>query len=208
MTSTEPITTALTRDITAGTLKPGSVLTQKDLADRFGVSRIPVRDALQQLAVDGLVTVIPNRGARVISLTADEIREVYDLRILLETDLLTRAIPNMTLDTLKVLEIALEKSNLDAPTDAWASGDWLFHSTLYAPAHRPRQLALVESLRRTCQIHVAAYRRLPDQTARWLEDHGALVDGCRAGDTDYAVRVLHLHLRAACDALLAALPDA
>ena len=205
--SAETIAAALTRDITAGLIAPGTDLPQADLAARFQVSRIPIRDALQRLAVDGLVTVTPNKGARVIRLNADEIREVYDLRILLEGDLLSRAIPKMTEQDQMKNELALERSNLEARTERWAEGDWHFHTALYAPANRPRQLDLVYSLRRTCQIHIAAYRKLPDQTARWLEDHGALVDGCRARDTDYATRVLQLHLRAACQALLNALPD-
>jgi len=205
--SAETIAAALTRDITAGLLPPGTDLLQTDLAARFQVSRIPIRDALQRLAVEGLVTVTPNRGARVIRLTAKEIREVYDLRVLLEGDLLARAIPQMTEQDLMQIEVAQERSNLEARTDRWAEGDWVFHKTLYAPAARARQLDLIQSLRRTCQIHIAAYRKLPDQTSRWLEDHGALVDGCRAKDTDYAKRVLQLHLRAACQALLNALPE-
>ncbi len=205
--SAETIAAALTRDITTGLLTPGTDLLQVDLAARFQVSRIPIRDALQRLAADGLVTVTPNRGARVVRLNADEIREVYDLRILLEGDLLARAIPKMTDQDVMKIETALERSNLDARTDRWAEGDWHFHTALYAPAARPRQMDLIHSLRRTCQIHIAAYRKLPDQTARWLEDHGALVDGCRARDTDYAKRVLQLHLRAACQALLNAMPQ-
>ncbi len=206
--SAETIAASLTRDITDGAFPPGSDLLQADLAKRFNVSRIPIRDALQRLAVDGLVTVVPNRGARVISLTPDEIRETYDLRILLEGDILARAIPNMTEEDLARIDIALEKSNLDAKTKNWAAGDWDFHKTLYAPAKRPQQLAIIGTLRRTCQVHIAAYRKLPDQTPRWLNDHEAIVEQCRKRNARKACAILKVHLQRACGTLMAAMPTA
>lgn len=202
----ESIAETLTQDMLRGVIRPGADLLQKDLADRFSVSRIPIRDALRQLAIDGLVSVIPNRGARVIQLSAEEVREVYDLRLLLEADILARAIAQMTEDDLNRIQLALERSNLDARTDDWANSDWMFHRTLYAPANRPRQQALIESLRRTCQVHVAAYNSLPNQTPRWLDDHAALVALCTEGNSDAAVTTLRAHLQGACAALQEAMP--
>ena len=153
----DSIAATLESEITAGRIGPGAELIQSELAKRFAVSRIPVRDALQLLAASGLVTIAPNRGARVIQLTKQEVCEVYDLRILLECDCLGKAIPEMTSDDHERIEHALLKSNLDALTDAWAEGDWSFHASLYAPAGRARQVALVRGLRRTCQMHIAAF---------------------------------------------------
>src|SRR5215218_3677877 len=65
-------------------------LRQEELAQRFGVSRLPVRDALLRLEAQGLVHVYPNRGAFVISLSADEVTEIYEMRILLEGDIIER----------------------------------------------------------------------------------------------------------------------
>lgn len=201
----DSIASKLEDEITAGAIEPGAELIQTDLAKRFAVSRIPIRDALQVLAAAGLVTITPNRGARVIQLTKGEVREVYDLRILLECDCLKQAIPKMTAEDHKRIELNLLKSNLDSLTDAWADADWSFHASLYAPADRSRQVALIRSLRRTCQIHIAAYRRLPEDTARWLDDHARLLDLCRAGKRQAAAKLLKAHIEAAGESLIEAM---
>ena len=90
------IATTLRADILAGRITPGEALQQEDLAARFGVSRIPVRDALQQLAAARLVEVVPGRGARVVRLTRDELVEVFELRRLLECNLVGRAIHSIS----------------------------------------------------------------------------------------------------------------
>src|SRR5688500_2920250 len=90
------IADSLRDEILRGVIEPGAPLRQEELAERFQVSRIPVRDALLRLESQGLVHVYSNRGAFVISLSADEVREIYDMRILLEGDLIERAVPRMT----------------------------------------------------------------------------------------------------------------
>ena len=153
------------------------------------------------------MTITPNRGARVIQLTKDEVSELYDLRVLLECDCLRQAIPKMTADDHKGIEHALLKSNLDALTDAWAEGDWSFHEALYRPAGRRRQVALIRGLRQACQLHIAAYRKLPEDTARWLDDHGRLLDLCRSGKRRAAAKLLKAHIQAAGQSLIAAMAE-
>src|SRR5262245_20367755 len=75
------IAAALRSELMMGTLRPGAELSQVVLAERFGVSRIPIRDALRILAGEGLVEIEANRGARAIALTPGEVREIYDLRV-------------------------------------------------------------------------------------------------------------------------------
>ena len=198
----ETICDALRRDILSGRFPPGSTLPQGDLADRFGVSRIPVRDALAQLARTGLIALVPNRRACVIEMTREDIAEAYDLRLILECDLLRRAIPRMTRDDLKAIGYALERSDLEARQNNWAEGDRLFHTALYRPAGRPRQLAMTERLRLSCQAQIAVYRTLPDQTGQWLNDHARIVDFCRLRAVEAAKQRLKQHLNAARDALL------
>src|SRR5678815_5398232 len=88
------IAESLREEILRGVLAPGQALRQEELAERFGVSRLPVRDALLRLEAQGLVHVYPNRGAFVISLSADEVSEIYEMRILLEGDIIERAVPS------------------------------------------------------------------------------------------------------------------
>jgi DNA-binding GntR family transcriptional regulator len=196
------IAAKLRSELMAGTLRPGAELSQVDLAERFGVSRIPIRDALRILAGEGLVEIEINRGAKAIALAPAEVREIYDLRVLLECDCLRRAAGKMTPATLEEIERLRRKSDLDAGTPGWAAGDWAFHRALYQPADRPRQIAMIEALRRTCQLHVGAYATMPAKKPRWLGEHRIIVEHLKQGETERAVRALQAHLEAAARHLL------
>ncbi|WP_019939935.1 GntR family transcriptional regulator [Bordetella sp. FB-8] len=197
MNSTATLADALREEILSGQLLPGSLLSQTEIASRFGVSRIPVRDALQQLAAQRLVLVLPGKGARVIELTKDELAQLYDLRVLLECDLLRRSIEKAGPRDHAEVEYALRKSSLEAGRPGWGDGDWLFHAALYAPAGRARQLAMVQELRRNCVVHAARYDTLAERTAAWLDQHEGLFQSFRNGRIEEAVRRLERHIDAA-----------
>ncbi|QFT65940.1 putative HTH-type transcriptional regulator YdfH [Labrenzia sp. THAF35] len=204
--SAEKIAATLETDIVSGIFRPGEELKQGELAARFSVSRIPVRDALQLMAARGLIDLERNRRARVISLTPAEIDEVYHLRVLLETDCLRQSIRRLEADDLVKIEAALAHSSIDAATDRWADGDWVFHKSLYMPARRPRELAMIEDLRRTCRIHIAGYGVLPTLTDRWLKDHEELVAAMKSRAEDQAADILARHIADARQTLLDAMP--
>lgn len=199
----ETIATALRGELMAGVLRPGAELSQVELAQRFGVSRIPIRDALRILAGEGLVEIETNRGAKAISLTPDEVREIYDLRILLECDCLQRAAAAVTPAALEEINRVRLKSDLDAGGLEWAAGDWAFHRAIYQLAERPRQLVMIEALRRTCLLFVSAYATMPAKKPRWLGEHETIVRHLRRGETEQAVRTLKEHLEGAALHLLA-----
>lgn len=203
--SAETIAAALEKDILNGVFKPGEDLKQGEIATRFAVSRIPVRDALQMLASRGVIEHVPNRRARIIQLSRKDIDEVFDLRGLLETDCLRQAIDCLTPTHLDAIDAALAHSIVDAGGNRWAEGDWAFHRALYLPAGRMRQLALIEDLRRTCRIHIAGYGILPSRTGKWLQDHAEIVVACHAGAADTAVQLLSDHIEGARQTLVAAL---
>ena len=92
----EVVTNALREAILSGELRPGDRLLQEQLAEQLRVSRIPLRDALRRLEAEGLVRIGPRRGAEVTSLTPSDVKEIYDLRIKLETELLEAAIAALT----------------------------------------------------------------------------------------------------------------
>lgn len=198
----EAIATELRTELMAGVLRPGAELSQVELAERFGVSRIPVRDALRILAGEGLVEMEANRGAKAIKLTPAEVREIYDLRILLECDCLRRAAGAMTHAALRDIDRIRLKSDLDAGGPDWAAGDWAFHRTIYQLTGRRRQLATIEALRRTCLLFVSAYSTMPTRTPRWLNEHRLIQDHLREGKTDQAVLTLQGHLEGAARHLL------
>lgn len=182
--------------ILEGRYPPGTLLSQTDLAREHGVSRIPIRDALMALAADQLVEIFPGRGARVIRLLPAELEEVFDLRIMLECDLLDRAVAKADAEAKQEVSYILRRSSLEAGRPGWHKGDWDLHRALYAPAGRPRQLAIVETLRKTCVVQAYSYASLALETARWLGDHEAICEAFVSGRATEACNLLAEHLRA------------
>jgi len=198
----ETIAAELRAELMSGVLRPGADLLQVVLAERFGVSRIPIRDALRILASEGLVEIEMNRGARAVALTSAEIREIYNLRILLECDCLRRAAQAMPPTALEEIDRVRRKSDMDAGTPEWAAGDWAFHQAIYARAGQPRQLAMIEVLRRTCQLFVSAYATMPMRKPRWLDDHRIILEQLQKNEVELAALTLEAHLEAAAQHLL------
>lgn len=196
-TTSDLIADALADDIAAGRIALGAPLRQEELAARFGVSRIPVRDALQRLEGDGIVVIYPNRGAFVATLSVDEIREIIDMRMLIEGDLIARAVPQMTPADLERIEIAATIAERESSARGWSDADHNFHKALYVPAARPRQLELALSLRRAIERYSVAHERLPERRADWLGDHAALVEASRNGDAEAARDLLCGHIERA-----------
>jgi DNA-binding GntR family transcriptional regulator len=206
-TAPETIAAALRADILTGATKPGTLLRQEDLAARFAMSRIPVRDALRLLEAEGLVTIATNRGAQVSRLSRNEVAEIYHLRSLLECNCLGLAIPRMSETDLDRIERIRQRAEIDAATPEWNAGDWSFHEALYRPSGHDRQIEMIKGLRTTSDLYAVAHRALPKERKRWLADHRAIVAACCGGRTADAVAALSSHLAAARDFVLEQMQD-
>ena len=207
-TTPDLIADELREDIRRGLLVGGQALQQEELAARFGVSRIPVREALLRLEGEGLVAVYPNRGAVVSRLSIEEVREIYHLRRLLEGDALARAVRRMNEADLKRIDTAMDQAERGAGDPDWAILDAAFHEALYAPAGHARQSAMIAALSGTVDRYWSAYQALPDHTEQWLDDHRRIVAACRARDAEVARQVLHEHLARAGAIVLAGMKAA
>jgi DNA-binding GntR family transcriptional regulator len=185
----------LKQEILSGRIAPGTLLSQTDLAIRFGVSRIPIRDTLQALAAERLVTVVPNKGARVIVLDRVGLREIFELRELLECDLIDKATMCAQPSDHADVEYALRKSELEAGRPGWREGDWLFHFSMYKAAKRDRQMDIIRELRHACEIYAAHYDDLIKETPRWLVQHRQIFTAFCNGDTKDTRRLLSEHIR-------------
>jgi len=181
-----------------GELFPGSRLRQDELSDRLGVSKIPVREALQRLAAEGLVTFTPNRGSVVRALSAKEALETYGLRRALEPLLLERSIPHLTIVDLAQAEVALEPGRF-AP----AESNWMFHRALYGQSGWGRGLAIVANLHAVVAPYLLLYTGDPGKARRSENQHVELLELCRSRAAEDAVRVLHQHLDEAATTLAA-----
>lgn len=188
----------------------GKPLRQDVLADTFGVSRIPVREALLQLEGEGLVTQTAHKGYTVTPLSIEDIRELFDLRALIEVDLLNRSIPKLADSDLsaarRVLETFDELLRRGSQEQKWGKLNWELHAALCRPADRPRTMRMLQNLHRNADRYLRRQLQLTDRTSdRARAEHNKLVTLCEARDAVEATRLLKEHILAARDDLIESL---
>lgn len=194
------IADALREEIVAHRAEAGAVLRQERLAERFGTSRMPVREALRMLEAEGLVVFVPNRGAAVAPLDAAEWEEVCEMRAALEPLALARALPHLT--DARIAEVEAVQGELEgAALAAFGALDTRFHLTLYAPCARPRLLRQIAVLGAAADRYLRLAAGPIEHAARSHAEHRALLDACRARDEGRAVALLTAHIEAAGRAL-------
>jgi len=195
-TTADAVAAALRRALHQGRWPPGTPLRQEDLAAEFGVSRIPVREALNKLQADGLVVVEPNRGAFVASLSAPEVDEIFDLRLMLECDALRHAIPHHTPRTLRQLQALQAELDAEDDPNLWMASDAAFHEVLYAPSGRRKTLEMIAVLRASVTRLYRSHLSPNTRRKGWRDEHHALLKAVAARQADKAVAALTRHLRA------------
>ncbi len=194
----------LRRMIRSGELAPGTPLRQDHLAQRFGVSSTPVREALTTLTRERLVRHDPHRGAVVYPPTAADVRENFEIRLALEpmaTRLAAEHGSDAELAHLRELLPALEAAVGDVDAAAYASADSAFHRAIFAAAGRPLLLEMLESLRDAASAwaHLHVHGGIdPALLARLHGQHLELVDAVvdRDGDRAQAIAADHVWLTA------------
>lgn len=196
-TTSEMVEQTLMTGLLRGELAPGTWIRQDVLADDLGVSKIPVREALQRLAMVGLLKFEANRGVVVPELTAAEAEENYALRQAVEPLLLKKSIPNMSIVDLAEAEVALS-----AAGQTVAERNWAFHRALYQPAGWVRGLAITEILQASVAPYVVLYTEELGGAPASDAEHDEILAACRAGDTQTASKVLRSHLTNAADVLV------
>src|SRR6266545_705138 len=137
-TAQDLVLSSMREAILTAALPPGTRLRQEKLAELFGTSRIPVREALRALEYEGLVSSMPRRGFSVTQLDADDIEEVYDLRILLESHAVRLAVPLITDEDLRLLEQLYGDMRSAPPGDAQLAARDTLYDRLYSMTGRPR----------------------------------------------------------------------
>ncbi len=205
-TVTESVVDAVRARILSAELPEGTQLRQQSLAEELGVSRIPLREAFRRLEAEGLLTIVPHRGAVVSAPSLDEISELFDLRAMLEPDLVRRAIPYLTPAGLRETErilgdytAAFERRDIAA----WGTLNTQFHLSLYAPSGRVRSTALVHGLLDQTDRYTRMQLLLTSGQSRAQQEHAALLQACRDGDADQAATLVARHVREAGESLVA-----
>ncbi|HVB77619.1 MAG TPA: GntR family transcriptional regulator [Candidatus Nitrosotalea sp.] len=189
----------LRQAILSGVLKPGQQLRQDALADSLGVSRLPVRSALLQLASDGLIVMRAHRGAIVSTLSGTQIKQIYEARRVLETYALRQAIANMTPERLAALETLADQLDATESGEEFVEARFAFYDKLYGTDGNPVISSLIERLRND----VGRYW-LRRRVAHGHEpEHSRLLGYVRRRDADGATRWLEGHIRQVAEELAA-----
>jgi DNA-binding GntR family transcriptional regulator len=193
-TTSSAVTLLLRQALDRGRWASGHPLRQEEIAVELGVSRVPVREALFQLQAEGLLQMIPNKGMYVRQESAADLRELFRLRRLIETDVLEEAVPlhtPATINRVETVQAALDKAHAVAD---WIAGDREFHECLYAPAQRAESMTIVRRLRHRVDRFYFARMKPSSRAQDWHEEHHALVRAVRRRDAKAAARVLQAHL--------------
>jgi DNA-binding GntR family transcriptional regulator len=188
------ISRALAERIIAGELEPGSKLRQDHIAEEFGASHVPVREAFRRLEAQGLVVSEPRRGVRVALFDLDEVREVAEMRAELEGLALRHAAPHLTQVIFEQAEKAIRAGDKSADVQSWEQANRTFHRLILSPCGMPRLLAAIDDLHAaSARFLFAAWRS--EWEARTDHDHKAILTALRHGHVDIAVDLLERHVR-------------
>ncbi|KQT61725.1 AsnC family transcriptional regulator [Methylobacterium sp. Leaf456] len=198
------IRNALSEAIAGGRMPAGTALDEQDLADRFGASRTPVREALRQLAFAGLVELRPRRGGVVARTTPERIAEMFETTAEIEAMCVRLATYRITpLERSRLMDLHEASAAMVAAgdVDAYDGFNRAFHETLYAATHNgflaEQALAIRERL--------AAFRRTQLRQASRIDasraEHGAVLAAMAEGDGEAAARRMRAHMLNASSAL-------
>lgn len=212
-TATEHAFRVLKQWINDGALRPGSAIDQAELTSTLGMSRIPIRTALERLASEGLVALIPHRGAVVASVSVQEMRDLYFVRRHLEGVATELAARHLTADDLEALERILTTTEAQVRAgdlEGFLTSNRAFHMRIYAAAGNAVLVRVVESLWDLGERYRRSYLQLPERARESTDEHRRLFELLRtraAADAgaymrehnDKTVRVLLAHFEQAED---------
>lgn len=194
---TEKVYQNLRSDILSGTFRDQEELRENALAKVYGVSRTPVREAIRQLALEGLVDTIPNRGAYIHNIHGKDVKDVYAIRSLLEGLAARWAVENITDEQIEAMEEVLYMSEYYRKKELWEQVykcDNKFHDLMYAASGSH----LLEHMLRTFHEYVQQVRKSALQDEKRakssFEEHGAILDAIKKGQADAAADLAKQHI--------------
>ncbi|GAA2867770.1 MAG TPA: GntR family transcriptional regulator [Microbacterium sp.] len=188
---------ALRSAIISGDMQPGQVYSAPSLGDQFGVSATPVREAMLDLVREGLVIAVPNRGFRVTEVSADDLREVTDLRLFLEPPAIERATPLIPEEDFPALRAQADDIVAGAEEGdlvRYLNADSDFHLALLRYAGNARLIDLITSLRSQTRLFGLSALLQRGQLRDSASEHHAMIDAIEARDASLARRLVHKHI--------------
>jgi len=193
------IADALRRAILTGAINGGMQLKQNDVATRFGVSVVPVREAFQKLVAEGLALLQPNRGVTVTTISEQDFAEIAEIRCLLEPHAFRLSAPHLTPSRLTHSQKILQRAAATEDVYRRAELHWEFHRSLYECAERPRLLGQIAGLYTSINRYLLPVWSKVGLSANWIESHVAIIDAVRRGDIDGAEALIVNQISEAAD---------
>ncbi|WP_127506599.1 GntR family transcriptional regulator [Actinoplanes solisilvae] len=190
----EQVAESLRDEILAGVFPSGARLGEAELAGRLSVSRTPVREALSRLAAEGLVEIQPNRGARVVTRTPDELREIFEIRLRLEPYAVCRAVPRLTARQLDELDDLATTMVTVGRSSTLVDLNRCFHGLFIDAAGSPPLAQALRAVTHAAVVHQNFHDYSEDALDRSLRHHVEMVAAARAGDGEWAEAIMRAHL--------------
>ena len=183
--------------ILRGELKPGERLMEIQLANKLGVSRTPIREAIRKLELEGLVLMIPRKGAEVAQITEKSLRDVLEVRRALENLAVQLACLRMspqTLADLKAAAKAFEEILGGEDVTAVAEADVAFHDVIYMATDNQRLISLLNNLREQMYRYRVEYLKKKECHKQLLWEHQEIIRAIEAGEIDVATKITEQHI--------------
>jgi DNA-binding GntR family transcriptional regulator len=197
LTIAEQVAAALRQEIITGQLAAGTRLRQNEIAQRFGVSSTPVREAFGLLQSEGLVQMDPHRGVTVFLPDMQDLIEHYEIRTALEVLATEKAAENFQAQDTPALTAILDEMVASNDAARYVELNHQFHTQLYCLARRPRLLTMIEDLRNasSAYLHLSAATSLPRDLQSADREHRTILAACQANDAPRAGNAMRHHLQ-------------
>lgn len=187
----------LRQAILRGELKPGERLMEIQLANKLGVSRTPIREAIRKLELEGLVLMIPRRGAEVAEITEKSLRDVLEVRSALEELAVKLACEKIEDENIlelkeaaKEFEIALKSGDVTV----YAEADVKFHDIIYRATDNQRLIQLLNNLREQMYRYRVEYLKREESHEILLKEHNMIIEAIERRNTEAAVEIVCRHI--------------
>ncbi|MBO5070401.1 MAG: GntR family transcriptional regulator [Roseburia sp.] len=184
--------------ILKGELKPGERLMEVQLAEKLGVSRTPIREAIRMLEQEGLAVTIPRRGAEVAKMTEKDMEDVLQIREALDELAVSIACEQISLEQLEMLKQAMrefEESTKSGEIKKIAEMDVLFHDVIYQATGNPKLVNMLNNLREQMYRYRVEYLKDEKNYPTLIQEHKQIVEGLSKKDKEKVTAAMHMHVR-------------
>ena len=188
----------LRQAILRGEMEPGERLMEIQLADKLGVSRTPIREAIRKLELEGLVIMIPRKGAEVAHITEKDMRDVLEVRAALEELAATLACRNVTPERIEELKMAnkrFEAAIISKDVVAIVDADVNFHDIIYAMTDNQRLIQIINNLREQMYRYRVEYLKDERNYPTLMREHNEIVEGLMTKDKVRVTEAMHKHVK-------------